>query len=119
MVRSRSLPVRFLVPPLSLIGTFAYFLPRTAGRVGDWVEGLEGTYMPRVGEIRRTGVAHMRMSLGMLGEKYREGKEGVGKGARSAVEGIERGTGLRLSAVFGWTPVEEDKKGSDDRNKDV
>ena len=87
--------------------------------MGDWVEGPEGKYAPRVGEIRRTEVAHVRVTLGMIGEKYREGKEGVGKGARSVVEGIERSTGLRLSGAFGWTPVEEVKKGSDDKNKDT
>ncbi|KAI9463440.1 apolipo protein O-domain-containing protein, partial [Boletus coccyginus] len=103
VVRSRSLPVRFLLPPLSFIGAFAYFLPCTAGRVGGWVEDLEGRYAPRVGEIRRTSVAHTGMALGMLGEKYREGKQGLGKGARSVVEGIESSTGLRLSVALGWT----------------
>lgn len=102
------------------MGAFAYFLPRTAGRVGGWVEELEGRYAPRVGEIRRTSVAHTGMALGMLGEKYREGKKGLGKGARSVVEGIESSTGLRLSGVLGWTEGGDDKKpGSDQNNKDV
>ena len=119
VVRSRSLPVRFILPPVSLIGAFAYFLPRTAGRVGGWVEELEGRYTPRVGEIRRTGVAHTSMTFGMLREKYREGKEGLGKGARSAVEGIESSTGLRLSGALGWTSTGDDKKSGSDENKNA
>ncbi|KAH0834195.1 hypothetical protein J3R83DRAFT_11507 [Lanmaoa asiatica] len=119
VVRSRSLPVRFLFPPISFIGAFAYFLPRTAGRVGGWVEDLEGKYAPRVGEIRRTSVAHTSMALGMLGEKYREGKEGVGKGARSLVEGIESSTGLTLSGALGWTKAGDDKKSESDESKNA
>lgn len=118
VVRSRSLPVRFLLPPLSFIGAFAYFLPRTAGRVGSWVEELEGKYAPRVGEIRRTSIAHTGMTLGMLEDKYRQGKEGLGKGARSAVEQLESSTGLKLGAAFGWTRPEDDKKESGE-NKSV
>lgn len=118
VVRSRSLPARFLLPPLSFIGAFAYFLPCTAGRVGGWVEDLEGRYAPRVGEIRWTSVAHTGIALGMLGEKYREGKQGPGKGARSVVEGIESSTGLRLSVALGWTRAEDDKKSGSDENKD-
>ena len=114
VVRARSLPVRFLFPPLSFIGAFAYFLPRTAGRVGGWVEDLEGRYAPRVGEIRRTSVAHTSMALGMLGDKYREGKQGLGNGARSVVEGIESSTGLRMSSALGWTDA---KKSESDENK--
>lgn len=118
IVRSRALPVRFLFPPLSLVGAFAYFLPRTAGRVGGWVEELEDTYAPRAGEIRRTSVAHTSMALGMLGEKYREGKQGLGKTARRVMEEIESKTGLRLSGALGWTRVEDAKTGSDENKKE-
>ncbi|KAF8439759.1 apolipo protein O-domain-containing protein [Boletus edulis BED1] len=115
VVRSRALPVRFLLPPLSFVGAFAYFLPRTAGRVGGWMEELEGTYAPRAGEIRQTSVAHTRMALGMLGDKYREGREGLEKGVGRVVEGIESGTGLRLSGALGWTKARDDtKSGSDE-----
>ncbi|KAG8215384.1 apolipo protein O-domain-containing protein [Butyriboletus roseoflavus] len=117
VVRSRSLPVRFVLPSISLIGAFAYFLPRTAGRVGGWVEELEGRYAPRVGEIRRTGVAHTSMTFSMLGERYREGKEGLGKGAMSVVEGIESSTGLRLSGALGWARAGDDKKSGSEENK--
>lgn len=119
VVRSRSLPVRFLLPPLSFIGAFAYFLPHTAGRVGGWVEELEERYVPRVGEIRRTGVVHTSMALGMLGEKYGEGKQGLSKGVRRVVEGIESNTGLRLSGALGWTSAADDKKSGSDENKNA
>ncbi|KIJ64200.1 hypothetical protein HYDPIDRAFT_28642 [Hydnomerulius pinastri MD-312] len=113
-VRSRRLPTRIILPPLSLLAAFAYFLPRTAERVGDWAEELEGRYIPRVGEIRRTSVAHTGMGLAMLGEKVREGKEGLGKGARKLVDGVESGTGLKLGDALGWANTdktsEEDKK---------
>ncbi|KAI6095675.1 apolipo protein O-domain-containing protein [Pisolithus croceorrhizus] len=98
--RSRSLPTRFLLPPLSLLGAFAYFLPRTAYRVGSYAEELESRYAPRVGEIRQTGVIHMQMVVGRLGESAREGKVVVGKGVRSLVEAIESVTGLKLGDVL-------------------
>ncbi|KAF9231443.1 hypothetical protein BU15DRAFT_82395 [Melanogaster broomeanus] len=117
LVRSRSLPTRFLLPPLSLLGAFAYFLPRTAGRVGDWVEELEGKYAPRAGEVRRTGIAHTNMAWEMFGEKVRAGKEGLGKGARSVVEGIESSTGLKLGDAVGWTKAPANKTSSSDEDK--
>ncbi|KAF9219890.1 hypothetical protein BS17DRAFT_371352 [Gyrodon lividus] len=117
LVRSRSLPTRFLLPPLSLLGAFAYFLPRTADRVGDWVEELEGTYAPRAGEIRRTGVAHTSMAWAMLGDRFREGKQALGRGARSAVEGIEDSTGLKLGDAVGWTKATGNKTSGSNEDK--
>jgi organizing structure protein 2 len=117
LVRSRSLPTRFLLPPLSLLGAFAYFLPRTAGRVSGWVEDLEGQYAPRVGEVRRTGVAHTSMAWEMLGEKVRVGKEGLGKGARGVVDGIESSTGLKLGDAVGWTKAASNKTPGSDEDK--
>lgn len=99
--RSRTLPTRLLLPPLSLLGAFSYFLPRTAHRVGSYVEELEGRYAPRVGEMRQTGVAHTQITVERIRESAREGKEAVGKSARSLVEAIESATGLKLGEVLG------------------
>ncbi|KIK93215.1 hypothetical protein PAXRUDRAFT_829177 [Paxillus rubicundulus Ve08.2h10] len=117
LVRSRSLPTRFVLPPLSLLGAFAYFLPRTAGRVGEWAEELEDKYVPRVGEIRRTSIAHTGMAWEMLGDKFRDGKEGLGRGARSVVEGIESSTGLKLSDAVGWTVTTGNKTSGSKEDK--
>lgn len=108
--RSRSLPTRFLLPPLSLLGAFAYFLPRTAHRVGSYAEELEGQYAPRVGEIRQTGIAHTQMAVERVRESAREGKEAVGKGASSLVEAIESATGLKLGDVLGKEGEKESGK---------
>lgn len=99
--RSRSLPTRLLLPPLSLFGAFSYFLPRTAHRVGSYAEELEGRYAPRVGEMRQTGVAHTQITVQRIRDSAREGKEAVGKSARSLVEAIESATGLKLGEVLG------------------
>ncbi|KAH7882718.1 apolipo protein O-domain-containing protein [Phlebopus sp. FC_14] len=117
LVRSRSLPARFLLPPLSFLGAFVYFLPRTAGRVGDWAEELEGRYVPRVGEVRRTSIAHSGMALAMLREKTKEGKDSLNRGARTVVENIERGTGLKLEDALGWTKESNDKSSSSNEGK--
>lgn len=85
--------------------------------MGGWVEELESRYAPRVGEIRRTSVAHTGMAFGILGEKYKQGKEGVARGARIAVEGIESGTGLRLSGALGWGKTGKDKKSDEGEDK--
>ncbi|KAF8838563.1 hypothetical protein BDN67DRAFT_971335 [Paxillus ammoniavirescens] len=117
LVRSRSLPTRFVLPPLSLLGAFAYFLPRTAGRVGDWVEELEDKYVPRIGEIRRTSIAHTGMAWEMLGDKFKDGKEGLGRGARSVVDGIESSTGLKLGDAVGWTVATGNKTSGSKEDK--
>ncbi|KIJ13020.1 hypothetical protein PAXINDRAFT_170902 [Paxillus involutus ATCC 200175] len=117
LVRSRSLPTRFVLPPLSLLGAFAYFLPRTAGRVGDWAEELEDKYVPRVGEIRRTSIAHTGMAWEKLGDKFRDGREGLGRGARSVVDGIESSTGLKLGDAVGWTVATGNKTSGSKEDK--
>ncbi|KAG6335103.1 hypothetical protein ID866_3992 [Astraeus odoratus] len=99
--RSRSLPTRFLLPPLSFLGAFIYFLPRTAGRVGSYVEEIEDRYAPRLGEVRRTGVAHTAMALDKIQESTKGGKDALATGARSVIEAIESGTGLKLGDVVG------------------
>ncbi|KAL4078052.1 apolipo protein O-domain-containing protein [Scleroderma citrinum] len=99
--RSSSLPTRFLLPPLSFLGAFVYFLPRTASRVGSYAEELEDRYVPKLGEVRRTGIAHGKMALERLGESARDGKGALEKGAGSIVGAIESSTGLKLGDVFG------------------
>ena len=110
--RSRSLPTRVLFPPLSFLGAFIYFLPRTASRVGSYAEELEDRYVPKLGEVRKTGVAHGAMAVERLRESTREGKEALERGARSVVDAVESSTGLKLGDVFG------DGKGRGDQPSD-
>ncbi|KAG0691916.1 hypothetical protein DFH29DRAFT_1009836 [Suillus ampliporus] len=66
---SGALPTRILLPPADIVGAFAYFLPGTASRVGAYADELEGRYIPRIGEIRRTSIAHS----GIAWERAKEG----------------------------------------------
>ena len=112
--RSRSLPTRFLLPPLSFLGAFIYFLPRTASRIGSYAEELEDRYIPKLGEVRRTGVAHGVMAVERLRESAREGKETLERGARSVVDAVEDTTGLKLGDVFGDGSDEGDQHSGKD-----
>jgi len=112
--RSRSLPTRFLLPPLSFLGTFIYFLPGTASRIGSYAEELEDRYIPKLGEVRRTGVAHGAMAVGRLRESAREGKETLERSARRVVDAVEDRTGLKLGDVFGDGSHEGDQHSGKD-----
>ncbi|KAG0693327.1 apolipo protein O-domain-containing protein [Suillus ampliporus] len=101
LTRSRALPTRILLPPAALVGAFAYFLPGTASRVGAYAEELEDRYVPRVGEIRRTSIAHSGIAWERAKEGVAAGRESVNNGVKSIVERIEEGTGLKLKAM-GW-----------------
>ncbi|KIM59534.1 hypothetical protein SCLCIDRAFT_1217663 [Scleroderma citrinum Foug A] len=113
--RSRSLPTRFLLPPLSFLGAFIYFLPRTASRIGSYAEELEDRYIPKLGEVRRTGVAHGAMAVERLRESAKEGKETLEKGARSVVDAVEDTTGLKLGDVFGDGSDRDQHSGKDSK----
>ncbi|KAG1738011.1 apolipo protein O-domain-containing protein [Suillus lakei] len=101
LTRSRALPTRILLPPTALVGAFMYFLPGTASRVGAYAEELEDRYVPRIGEIRRTSVAHSGIAWERAKEGTAAGRESVSKGVKNVVESIEQGTGLNLKAM-GW-----------------
>jgi len=101
LTRSRALPTRILLPPAALVGAFAYFLPGTASRVGAYAGELEDRYVPRVGEIRRTSIAHSGIAWERAKEGAAAGRESVNKSVKSVVESIEQGTGLKLKAM-GW-----------------
>lgn len=115
--RSRRLPARVLLPPLSFLGAFAYFLPLTASRIGEYAEELEDKYTPQVAQVRRTGVAHTTMTLEKLHESTGQFGATFSRGIRTVAHTIENTTGFKLNDALGLKeePKEKVSSGGDKR----
>ncbi|KAG0704884.1 hypothetical protein DFH29DRAFT_908966, partial [Suillus ampliporus] len=55
---------------------------------------LEDRYVPRLGEIRRTSIAHSGVAWERAKEGAAAGRESDNNGVKNIVERIEEGTGL-------------------------
>jgi organizing structure protein 2 len=87
LVRNRNILLRASVPFAVGIGAGYYFIPVTMGNVGELVWKYESKYpvladthlrvKERVTRFVETGIAHTKMSVGMVEDKVGEVREGV------------------------------------------
>ena len=87
LVRNRNILLRASFPVAVGIGAGYYFIPVTMGNVGDLVWKYESKYpaladthirvKERVTRFVETGIAHTKMSVGMMEDKVSEAREGV------------------------------------------
>ncbi|KAL5525355.1 hypothetical protein ACEPAF_9225 [Sanghuangporus sanghuang] len=106
LARSRSRPTRFLLPPVLLLLSSNYFLPKTTSNIGSYVSDLEHTYFPRAARFTDTAVAHSQMTWEMAENKANEGKEALNSGVEKTIGAIQDATGLKPLALA----VEEQRK---------
>ncbi|WVN88389.1 uncharacterized protein L203_103596 [Cryptococcus depauperatus CBS 7841] len=100
LTRTRSLPVRFLAPPLFTLLAFPYFLPKTSHNIRGYFSKLEDKYFPEFAakhdHFVQTGVAHSSMLWSRLGNATEDAREW----GHNAVEGMEKTTGLKLGEAM-------------------
>ncbi|KAG0693874.1 hypothetical protein DFH29DRAFT_1084065 [Suillus ampliporus] len=101
LTRSRALPTHILLAPAALVGAFACFLPDTTSQVGTYAKELEDCHVPRVGEIRRTSIAHSGIGWKRAKEGAAAGRDSVNNSVKIVAERIEEGMELKLKAM-GW-----------------
>lgn len=117
--RTRSLPVRFLAPPLFTLLAFPYFLPKTSHNVRKYLSNLEDKHFPefaaRHDHFVQTGVAHW----GMLWGRIEDATEDAREWGHRAVEGVERTTGLRLGEAVSKVEKEKERLVEQERQRAV
>ncbi|KAH8828900.1 apolipo protein O-domain-containing protein [Flagelloscypha sp. PMI_526] len=96
---SRFAPRRFLLPPLAFATASYYWLPKTSTNVYEYGREWE---TPRMREIHDTAVAHTKMSLDMVRDKWRNATGSVGSTVESGVGYAQGATGLKIREAMGW-----------------
>jgi organizing structure protein 2 len=97
--RTRAFPIRFLTPPLFTVLSMPYFLPKTSHNIRQYLSQVEDRHFPefaaRHDQIMATSESHFEMLKDRVGGA---GKD-MSNWSKSAVEGIERNTGLKVGDV--------------------
>jgi organizing structure protein 2 len=97
--RYRSFPIRVLTPPLFLIGSLNYFLPKTAHNVSQYYLELESKHLPQsVREQRENALRLYRQSLGSAKVNLEKAKEESSKLVNKGLASVEQGTGLKVGS---------------------
>ncbi|WWD17212.1 hypothetical protein CI109_101650 [Kwoniella shandongensis] len=108
LTRTRSLPIRFLSPPLFTLLAFPYFLPKTSHNIRKYLSDVEDKHFPefaaRHDHFVGTGIAH----FGMLRSRIEDAGEDARQWGHKAFEGVEQTTGLRVGEVV--SRVEKEKE---------
>ena len=96
MTRSRSFPIRFLSPPLALLASSSYLLPKTTHNVSLYAGALEKAYIPTIYE-QQVAVGHQVKDLWEQARgKAAEVGDKASRVAEDAREKVKEGSGLKL-----------------------
>lgn len=97
--RTRAFPIRFLTPPLFTVLSMPYFLPKTSHNIRQYLSSVEDRHFPefaaRHDQIMATSESHFEM----LKDRVSGAGKDMSNWSKSAVEGIERNTGLKVGDV--------------------
>lgn len=97
--RYRSFPIRFLAPPLFLVGSLNYFLPKTSANLAGYYLELEKRYAPSLTEPRQSLVKSGQKLWHQTEGLVEDARDAAAKGVKSGLEQVEKGTGLRVGDV--------------------
>ncbi|WRT66463.1 uncharacterized protein IL334_003422 [Kwoniella shivajii] len=108
LTRTRSLPIRFISPPLFTLLSFPYFLPKTSHNIRKYLSDLEDKHFPELAarhdRIVSTGIAHTQMTI----DRVKDATEDVRGWSRKSIDQIEKSTGLQVGHAIGKSQVEKE-----------
>lgn len=110
--RTRSLPLRFLSPPLFTLAAMPLFLPKTSHSIRTYLSDVEDEYFPDFAAGHDQFLANATTNTGQFLDRFgRVGEEAKGLGRR-AVKGVENATGLKVGEAVrrGQERVEREKE---------
>ncbi|WWC62073.1 uncharacterized protein I303_104663 [Kwoniella dejecticola CBS 10117] len=97
LTRTRSLPIRFLAPPLFTLAAFPYFLPKTSSNIRKYLSDIEDKNFPefaaRHDRFVSTGLAHTQMTIDRIKDYGSDVKSYTAKG----LDSLEKNTGLQFN----------------------
>ncbi|CEH12915.1 Apolipoprotein O [Ceraceosorus bombacis] len=95
--RYRALPLRLLTPPLALVVSSQYFLPKTTSNVSSYYVELEGRHFPAVKEHRESALQSVRGLLSSAGKSTKEAREEAAKAWKRSLKSVEDVSGLKVA----------------------
>ena len=120
LARNRFLPTRLFLPPVFLLVSTNYFLPKTSDNLMSYLASLEDTYFPTLAQKHDIANAHTRMTWERIKDSTENSRAWVNRGAEKTVHTIQELTGLKLRETLGWTHtvVQKAENGTGDRTFD-
>lgn len=105
LTRTRSLPIRWLTPPLFTLAALPYFLPKTSHNLRSYLSDVEDKNFPEFAQRHDQIVGTAANHWDLLKERVGSASDKAEGWGNQAVKGIENSTGLRVGDVI--------KKGQD------
>lgn len=100
LARPRSLPIRFLAPPLFVVASAPYFLPKTSANVRAYLSDTEDRLVPEFAASHDRINAAVSMHWEMLKDRLGRAGEEAQSLSRRAVRGVEDATGLKVAEAI-------------------
>lgn len=101
LTRTRSLPIRFLAPPLFALAAAPYFLPKTSHNIRSYLSRVEDAHMPELAASHDRLNAQVASTWNQVrGQVGGASETAKGWGERAA-RGVEDATGLKVASVQG------------------
>ncbi|TFK50628.1 hypothetical protein OE88DRAFT_276972 [Heliocybe sulcata] len=99
--RTRSLPLRLVLPPTAFFVSLSYFLPKTSANISEYTTELEERYIPSVAEKHAIARAHSGMLVERIKDGAVSGREQLGSQVGKGVDWVQGVTGLKIREALG------------------
>lgn len=108
--RYRGITLRLLAPPVALVGSLNYFLPKTAHNVGQYYVDLEGKHLPPFVRQQRHNIQNaLKSTQHAAEEQYSKARQNTGSLVQRGLQSVEQGTGLKVGGTSG-TPAQAEPR---------
>lgn len=90
-------PLRLLTPPLALVISSQYFLPKTTSNVSSYYVELETKHFPAVKQHRESAADSIRGLLSSAEQGTKEAREQAATAWKKGLKGVEDVSGLKVA----------------------
>ncbi|PWN38502.1 uncharacterized protein FA14DRAFT_188488 [Meira miltonrushii] len=96
--RYRGITLRLLAPPVALVGSLNYFLPKTAHNIGQYYVELESKHLPPFVQQQRHNFQNaLKSTQHAAEEQYSKARQNTGSLVQRGLQSVEQGTGLKVA----------------------
>lgn len=109
--RYRGITLRILAPPIALVGSLNYFLPKTAHNVGQYYVDLEEKHLPPFVRQQRQSIQNaLKSTQHAAEEQYSKARQETGSLVQRGLQSVEQGTGLKVAGSSAGTSSQSEPR---------